>query len=138
MSVTQVDMQHPMICYHCNQNIILPNSAKKSLRSMCCLRDADMDEHFFFSVPSERGSVGDHVRLESVGLPAHSMTQDGQLQAIKRLFSSCSVASISKAAYLNISKEHYVYLLSDMHSRAMLLLGRNPPLRCKDDVLQKY
>ena len=117
-----------MICYHCHQNIILPDDAEIPLRAydvkvvMCCLRDADMDEHIFFFGPSE---------VQFVGLPAQSITQDGQLQAIKRLFSSCSLASVSKAAYLNISKEHYVYLLSDMQSRAMLLKDH-------DEVLEKH
>ena len=50
-SVTRVDTLWPMICYNCNQNIILPNGAGTSFgvkNVICCLRDAQMDEHLFF------------------------------------------------------------------------------------------
>ena len=123
INVTRVDTQHPMICYHCNQNIILPNRAENSSRRadveivMCCLRDADMDEHLFFSGPFKTS----FMRLKTLGLPAHSMAQDGQLPAITRFFSSPSLSLKSKAAYLLLPKKHYVYLLSDTRGRAMLL-----------------
>jgi hypothetical protein len=130
-----------IFCYHCNQNIILPDDEELPLRPyysavMCCLRDADMDEHLFFPGSSEQY----YMQLESVGLPAHHMTQDAQLQAMKTLFSYCSLSSLSsnpKSAYLRVSKKHYVYLLSDTRSRAMLLHGRTPLLRHKVDVLEK-
>ena len=123
MSFTWVNTKLLMICYHCNQEIILPDDEELPLQPyystfMCCLRDADMDEHLFFAGPS--------VQMESVGLPADSMTQDGHLQTIKRFFSS---SRRSQQEYLKVSKKQYVYLLSETQSRATLLHSSTPSVK---------